>query len=104
CWARPPGAPARIRDFSRRPERRRDDHRQRHTGGLVRGSTMRRTAAVLAAAGVLSVGVAACGGGKSKSTAGKPGAGKPAVTLGAKNFPEEFILGQLYTQALRAKG
>src|SRR5205807_4153394 len=72
--------------------------------GLVRGSTMRRTAAVLAAAGVLSVGVAACGGGKSKSTAGKPGAGKPAVTLGAKNFPEEFILGQLYTQALRAKG
>ena len=74
------------------------------TGGLVRGSTMRRTAAVLAAAGVLSVGVAACGGGKSKSTAGKPGAGKPAVTLGAKNFPEEFILGQLYTQALRAKG
>lgn len=33
-----------------------------------------------------------------------PGAGKPAVTIGTKNFTEEFILGQLYAQALRAKG
>lgn len=33
-----------------------------------------------------------------------PGAGKPPVTLGTKNFTEEFILGQLYAQALRAKG
>lgn len=33
-----------------------------------------------------------------------PGAGKPAVTLGTKNFTEELILGQLYIQALRAKG
>jgi osmoprotectant transport system substrate-binding protein len=36
--------------------------------------------------------------------AGQPGAGKPAVTLGTKNFTEEFILGQLYAQALEAKG
>src|SRR5205814_10727236 len=35
---------------------------------------------------------------------GQPGAGKPAVTLGDKNFPEQFTLGQLYAQALRAKG
>jgi osmoprotectant transport system substrate-binding protein len=34
----------------------------------------------------------------------RPGAGKPAFTLGTKNFTEEFILGQLYAQALRAKG
>jgi osmoprotectant transport system substrate-binding protein len=34
----------------------------------------------------------------------EPGAGKPAVVLGTKNFTEEFILGQLYAQALRAKG
>jgi osmoprotectant transport system substrate-binding protein len=34
----------------------------------------------------------------------EPGAGKPAVTIGTKNFTEEFILGQLYAQALRAKG
>ena len=33
-----------------------------------------------------------------------PGSGRPPVTLGAKNFTEEFILGQLYTQALQAAG
>ena len=58
---------------------------------------------------------AACGSGTTRSTgpdsAGavpaatrKPGTGKPAVTLGTKNFTEELILGQLYAQALRAKG
>jgi osmoprotectant transport system substrate-binding protein len=36
--------------------------------------------------------------------AGKPGAGKPVVIVGDKNFAEEFLLGQLYTQALQAKG
>ena len=35
---------------------------------------------------------------------GKPGTGKPAVTLGDKNFTEQFVLGQLYKQALEAKG
>lgn len=34
----------------------------------------------------------------------EPGAGKPAVTIGTKNFTEAFILGQLYVQALRARG
>jgi osmoprotectant transport system substrate-binding protein len=63
----------------------------------------------------LAVAVAACGsGGGSSDTstsagttaapAAKPGAGKPAVTLGAKNFTEQFVLGQLYKQALEAKG
>jgi osmoprotectant transport system substrate-binding protein len=33
-----------------------------------------------------------------------PGYGRPAVTLGTKNFTEELILGQLYAQALQAKG
>ena len=58
--------------------------------------------------------LAACGS-SSKSNSGStsssssaassgPGAGKPAVTLGDKNFAEENILGQLYAQALRAKG
>jgi len=32
------------------------------------------------------------------------GVGKPAVTIGDKNFTEEYILGELYAQALRAKG
>ena len=33
-----------------------------------------------------------------------PGEGKPPVTLGTKDFTEEFILGELYKQALEAKG
>ena len=40
----------------------------------------------------------------SGSTPRGPGVGKPAVTIGTKNFTEELILGQLYAQALRAKG
>jgi osmoprotectant transport system substrate-binding protein len=35
---------------------------------------------------------------------GKPGTGKPTIIIGDKNFPEEFVLGQLYAQALQAKG
>src|SRR3954463_6914635 len=60
--------------------------------------------------------VAGCGGdddsgggggggtGSSSSSNDKPGAGKPAVTIGTKDFTEEFVLGQLYRQALQAKG
>src|ERR671924_2395913 len=46
------------------------------------------------------------GGGQntSEQSAEQPGEGKPAVTLGTKDFPEEFILGELYKQALEAKG
>jgi osmoprotectant transport system substrate-binding protein len=33
-----------------------------------------------------------------------PGTGKPLVTIGDKNFTEEFILGELYYYALRAQG
>lgn len=40
----------------------------------------------------------------STAPARGPGAGKPPVTLGTKNFTEELILGELYAQALRAKG
>ena len=28
----------------------------------------------------------------------------PTIVIGTKNFPEEYILGQLYKQALEAKG
>jgi osmoprotectant transport system substrate-binding protein len=38
------------------------------------------------------------------TSAAGPGVGRPAVTFGTKNFPEQFLLGQLYVQALRAKG
>jgi osmoprotectant transport system substrate-binding protein len=61
----------------------------------------------------LAIGLTACGSSKKSSSSsgssasvpsGKPGKGKPAITLGAKNFTEEYILGQLYKQALEAKG
>jgi osmoprotectant transport system substrate-binding protein len=59
-----------------------------------------------------AVALAACGSSSSSSggsttsagSASLPGKGKPAVTIGDKNFPEEFVLGELYGQALRAKG
>jgi osmoprotectant transport system substrate-binding protein len=59
-------------------------------------------AAVVALAVPLTV--AACGSDDKKGGGDKAGAGKPAITIGAKSFTEETILGQLYTQALRAKG
>jgi osmoprotectant transport system substrate-binding protein len=56
--------------------------------------------------------VAACGddddsgggGGSGEQAASQPGEGKPTVTLGTKDFTEEFVLGELYKQALEAKG
>jgi osmoprotectant transport system substrate-binding protein len=66
----------------------------------------------------LTTGLAACGKSKSSTNTtssssgsvattpagGGEGASKPAVTIGDKNFAEENILGQLYAQALQAKG
>jgi osmoprotectant transport system substrate-binding protein len=81
----------------------------------VKQGTLRIGLAILAAL-ALAVGFAACGSsnsnsdtsssgaGASTTPAGQPGKGKPAVTLGDKNFTEQFILGQLYRQALEAKG
>jgi osmoprotectant transport system substrate-binding protein len=77
-----------------------------------------RLLALIAALAALALVVAGCGGdddgggtgsGSSGSTstqaaAAQPGKGKPPVTIGDKNFTEEFILGELYAQALRAKG
>ena len=40
----------------------------------------------------------------SAMPAGMPGAGKPPINLGDKNFSEEYILGDLYQQALQSKG
>jgi osmoprotectant transport system substrate-binding protein len=63
---------------------------------------------VVAAIALLLV-LAACGSSsKSKtsksSASSKPGAGKPPIVMGDKNFTEEYILGDLYQQALQAKG
>ncbi len=80
--------------------------------------TMRRLAIGLLLAATAAFGVAACGSSDnstsssstpaaSSSTSGssaQPGQGKPAVTIGTKDFTEEFILGELYKDALEAKG
>ena len=44
------------------------------------------------------------GGQEASESAEMPGEGKPPVTLGTKDFTEEFVLGELYKQALEAKG
>jgi osmoprotectant transport system substrate-binding protein len=65
---------------------------------------------------VLSLGVAACG--SSSDTTGEstsaetaegaivsnPANGKVSLTIGSKNFPEQEILGEIYSQALAAAG
>jgi osmoprotectant transport system substrate-binding protein len=38
------------------------------------------------------------------TTVSLPGAGRPPVTIGDENTPEQFVLGQLYYQALKAEG
>jgi osmoprotectant transport system substrate-binding protein len=44
------------------------------------------------------------GGTGTESSSDQPGEGKPGVTIGTKDFTEEFVLGNLYAQALEAKG
>ncbi|MCE0767218.1 hypothetical protein LWC35_30575 [Pseudonocardia kujensis] len=93
-----------------------------------------RVAALAAGVAALALVVAACGGGSSSSgssgsaapsagaqpagadvitpvtaqnvscPSGTPGQGKPPVKFGSKNFSEQFVLGELYTQALKSRG
>ena len=86
---------------------------------------MRRTHSLLALLAALCLGfvVAACGSDdKSTSSSGsssssssqktpgtqiKPVSGassKPTITVGSKNFTEQFVLGEIYSQALQAAG
>jgi glycine betaine/choline ABC-type transport system substrate-binding protein len=57
------------------------------------------------------LGLASCGGGGSSTTTAQdnlirsnPANGKLTITVGSKNFSEEFILAQVYAQALKAAG
>ena len=54
----------------------------------------------------LLIGITACGGGggsKKTTTTSSSTGPKPTITIGDKNFAEEYILGQLYGQALRRR-
>lgn len=66
----------------------------------VRPSFHIRAAALLLAATLALAGCGSSGSSGSNTAVGS----KPPVSFGTKNFPEEFLLGELYTQALRAKG
>ncbi len=69
-------------------------------------------AGAVVAALCAAVALGACGSSSSSSSsagsgsggASLPGSGRPVVTMGDKNFTEEYVLGQLYAQALRTKG
>ncbi len=69
---------------------------------------MQRTRCALAALVlVLLVALAGCGGGsddKPSTGAVPPPSEGPPIRIGAKNFTEQAILGELYRQALEAKG
>src|SRR3954453_16405209 len=78
--------------------------------------THRGSRALLAALFAVAAFAVGCGGDGSSSGGGsggsssgasssdQPGKGKPSLTIGTKDFTEEFILGHLYQQALQAKG
>jgi osmoprotectant transport system substrate-binding protein len=44
------------------------------------------------------------GAGDATLPTGQPGKGKPAIVMGDKNFSEEYLLGELYSQALKSRG
>ena len=65
---------------------------------------MRRHLAALAALFVVPL-LGGCGGDDDGSSAGRATTPDgPQIRIGAKNFTEQRILGELYSQALRAKG
>lgn len=75
--------------------------------------TRRRWPQLVLAAVLATLLIAACGddddgdakaGGTTEEQAAQPGKGKPTIRLGTKDFTEEFILGELYKQALEAEG
>lgn len=90
----------------------------RHPGGQAPGYRRLPRTAALAVLPAIALLLAACGSSGSSSTSGSgstAGGGSTSssssnvgngrsVTLGTKNFTEEFIVGALYQQALQAKG
>jgi osmoprotectant transport system substrate-binding protein len=81
--------------------------------GTLLGSRTMRWALGAAALAALGVGCAGCGTAAPQAAtttrpAGDhpalPGTGRPLVTIGDKNFTEQFVLGELYAEALEARG
>jgi len=74
---------------------------------MVRKHTRRAAKAAYAvsiAVAIVLGGTACGGGGNSAQADSTTSSTKPTVTIGTKNFTEQYVLGQLYKQALQAKG
>jgi osmoprotectant transport system substrate-binding protein len=101
---------------------------------MRRGASLTGSVSSALACGIAALGLAGCGSGSRPATAATsatsasgttttvtttvtttttttatttvtlPGAGRPPVTIGDENTPEQFLLGQLYYQALKAQG
>jgi osmoprotectant transport system substrate-binding protein len=83
---------------------------------LVGARSRIRIAVALVVAVAAAVLVSACGSSSSNNTAGgnpsapsgliksDPSNGNVTITVGSKNFTEEYLLGQIYAQALTAAG
>src|SRR3954449_6390844 len=68
---------------------------------------MRRALLTAAAAALVLVALVLAGCGGDDNGSGGDQARKPAgplITIGTKNFPEQFVLGELYKQSLEAHG
>src|SRR5206468_3088465 len=96
------GRRARARGARRCPARR-------GAGGVTR----RGQALCGIAIATILVALASCGSSSrvahtssaaSTPTSTLPGTGRPTVTIGDKNFTEQFVLGELYFEALKAQG
>jgi osmoprotectant transport system substrate-binding protein len=72
--------------------------------GLAACGQSEPTSSVAAAPGTTATATTATTSTSTTTTAQLPGTGKPTVTIGDKNFTEQFVLGQLYAQALKAQG
>src|SRR3954453_4524032 len=82
----------------------------------MRSHSRTRAVFALIAAALLALGVAACGGSSDDNDTGtggdtsanliksNPANKNVALTVGSKNFTEEYILGNIYAQALKAAG
>ena len=77
----------------------------------ISGTISRWRLGFAAALATLVLGVASCGGGSSTVASApvnlihsNPANAKTTITVGSKNFGEEFVLAEVYAQALRAAG
>jgi osmoprotectant transport system substrate-binding protein len=91
------------------PQRAAARHSRRPMRLLAAGVVAVLAALVLAACGSSSSkssssSSAAAGGSSTSSSTSAAASGGGTLTLGTKDFTEEFIVGQLYKQALEAKG